>query len=59
MQVQTLVLHGDRDVYVREGREVLAAEIPHARIIIYPGTGHALHWDQPQQFMADLQAFLT
>ena len=59
IQVKTLVLYGDRDVYVREGRQILAAEIPQARVITYPGTGHALHWDQPQRFIADLQAFLT
>ncbi len=57
--MKTLIMYGDQDVYVREGRQILAAEIPQAKIVTYPGTGHALHWNQPQRFMADLHAFLS
>jgi pimeloyl-ACP methyl ester carboxylesterase len=56
---RTLVLYGDQDVYVEEGQQLLAAEIPQATVIIYPETGHALHWDCPRRFVDDLQAFLT
>lgn len=56
---ETLVLYGDRDVYVREGQALLAATIAHATFVTYPMTGHALHWDQPQRFVDDLHAFLS
>jgi len=56
---KTLILYGDHDVYVREGQQLLAGEIPHATFITYPAAGHALHWDCPQRFVDDLHAFLT
>ncbi len=56
---RTLVLYGDHDVYVHEGRQFLATAIPHATFITYPATGHALQWDRPQRFVDDLHAFLT
>lgn len=59
IQAKTLVLYGDHDVYVHEGQQLLAAEIPHATVVIYSAAGHALHWDSPRQFIDDLHAFLT
>ncbi len=59
IQTKTLVMYGDQDVYVREGQQLLAAEISHVTFITYQATGHALHWDQPQRFIEDLHAFLT
>ena len=59
IKARTLVLYGDKDVYVDEGQHLLRAEIPHATVITYPGTGHALHWDSHQRFIDDLHAFLT
>jgi non-heme chloroperoxidase len=56
---KTLVLYGDRDVYVSEGQHILRSIVPQATCVVYPATGHALHWDQPQRFVADLHAFLA
>jgi pimeloyl-ACP methyl ester carboxylesterase len=33
-------------------------EFNNASLIIYRGTGHALHWEEPQRFVADLIQFL-
>jgi pimeloyl-ACP methyl ester carboxylesterase len=55
----TLVVWGDRDVLAfRDEQEALAAAIPSARLVVYAGTGHALHWEQPERFAADLAAFV-
>jgi pimeloyl-ACP methyl ester carboxylesterase len=58
IQAKTLVLYGDQDVYVHEGRQILAQAIAHAQVVIYAAAGHALHWDSPRRFIADLHAFL-
>ena len=55
----TLLLWGERDALIpREDQEQLAATIPGARLIVYPETGHALHWERPERVVADLDAFL-
>ncbi len=55
----TLVLGGASDsVFSRKEQEDLAASIPGARIDIVEGIGHALHWEDPQRFVASLVRFL-
>jgi len=55
----TLVLWGDRDQLARRvDQDVLAAAIPHARLMVYEGTGHALHWEEPERFADDLIGFI-
>jgi pimeloyl-ACP methyl ester carboxylesterase len=56
----TRLLWGDRDALAGRGdQDALAAAIPDARLVVYPGTGHALHWEQPERFAADLTAFVA
>jgi pimeloyl-ACP methyl ester carboxylesterase len=53
-----LVLSGDRDaVFPPAARQALLAQLPRARSVIYPATGHAPHWERPEVFAADLLAF--
>lgn len=55
----TLVLWGEQDgVFPRSEQTALAETIPDATLKIYPETGHALHWERPQQFVDDLLAFI-
>ncbi len=35
----------------------LVTAIPGAKLLIYPDAGHALHWEYPDRFAADLQSF--
>jgi pimeloyl-ACP methyl ester carboxylesterase len=37
----------------------LLASIPGAELKVYPETGHALHWERPDAFVHDLEAFLA
>jgi pimeloyl-ACP methyl ester carboxylesterase len=54
----TLVLWGDRDaIFSRSEQDALVAAIPAARLTVYPETGHALHWERPQEVAADLLQF--
>lgn len=55
----TLVLWGDHDaVFGRHDQDELLGAIPGARLRVYPNTGHALHWEEPEGFVADLEAFV-
>ena len=55
----TLIMWGERDaICPRREQEALAAAIGGARLATYPGAGHALHWEQPREFAADLVTFI-
>lgn len=54
----TLVVWGDQDaIFPRTDQDALLRAIPHARLIVYEGGGHAMHWEDPAQFAIDLMAF--
>jgi non-heme chloroperoxidase len=53
----TVILWGDRDGFLpRSDQEALAAAIPGSRLVIYEGTGHAVHWEEPDRVAADVVA---
>lgn len=54
----TLLCYGERDAFVpRSDQDDLLARIPDAELRIYEGGGHALHWERPGRFAADLVEF--
>ena len=56
----TRILWGDQDAFCPRGEQVfLTAAIPGSDLIVYEGTGHALHWELPARAAEDLAAFLT
>jgi pimeloyl-ACP methyl ester carboxylesterase len=56
----TLLLWGDKDaVFPRATQDGLQARIPGARLIVFPETGHAVHWERPEQFTEDLRDFIN
>ena len=59
IRARTLVLHGGADTVVdpRNGR-LLAARIPGARLVTFPGLGHLLFWEDPDGFAAAVASFL-
>jgi pimeloyl-ACP methyl ester carboxylesterase len=55
----TLLVWGDHDgLLPSEEQQRLAAAIPGARSQLYPDTGHSPHWERPERFAADLEAFM-
>ncbi len=59
IQAPTLVVWGDRDtILTLEERESLTAGIPDARLLVYPGSGHAFYWEEPARVASDLRAFV-
>ena len=58
IKAPTLILWGARDVLCpRADQEALVAEITGARLAVYESAGHALHWEEPERFAADVVAF--
>lgn len=56
----TLVIWGDQDsILTRHDQERLTSAIPGARLLIYPGAGHAFYWEDPARAAADVAAFAT
>jgi pimeloyl-ACP methyl ester carboxylesterase len=58
IQAPALIVWGDRDTYCpRADQDALVAAIADARLVVNPGAGHALHWEEPELFAADLATF--
>jgi non-heme chloroperoxidase len=54
----TLIVWGDQDtIHLRGETEALVEAISGSRLVEYAGAGHALHWEEPARFAADLTAF--
>ncbi len=59
IEAPTLILWGEDDIIIpiEQGRKIESA-IPDARLIAYPGVGHAAQEEAPEQTVADAIAFL-
>jgi non-heme chloroperoxidase len=56
----TRLIWGDRDQYIpRVEQLALEAAIPGAELLVYEGTGHAVHWEEPARAAADVAAFVS
>jgi pimeloyl-ACP methyl ester carboxylesterase len=59
IKVPTLILWGDKDTYtLRPAQDLLVSLIPGSELKVYNDTGHALHWEEPEQFADDLLEFV-
>jgi pimeloyl-ACP methyl ester carboxylesterase len=55
----TLILWEEQDaLFPREEQERLATKIPDATLKVYPESGHAAHWERPEEVVRDLEAFM-
>jgi non-heme chloroperoxidase len=60
VSVPVLLMWGDHDSYaLRAAQDRLREVMPKAQFIAYEGSGHAFHWEDPEQFTKDLVPFLT
>lgn len=58
IKAPTLILWGDHDgIFTLEEQQELDASIPNSTFKLYAETGHGLHVEWPQRFVADLEAF--
>lgn len=60
IKAKTLLLWGEKDaMFSKADQDELLTIIPGSKLIAYPNTGHALHWEHPERFAQDLSAFMT
>jgi non-heme chloroperoxidase len=58
VETPALLVWGDQDAFIpRESQDELLESLGDARLEVYEGVGHALHWEQPQRFAADVAEF--
>jgi non-heme chloroperoxidase len=59
VRVPVLLTWGDADAFAPEAdQQRLARELQLATRRVYPGVGHALHWERPERFALDLVRFV-
>jgi pimeloyl-ACP methyl ester carboxylesterase len=59
-RIRTLVLRGDRDaIFPASEQDALLRLIPGARLRVYDETGHAPHWELPEEVGRDVTAFVS
>lgn len=60
IKVPMLLFWGDKDMFCSaDDQQVFLERVKNVRLIKYAGTGHALHWEHPQRFAADLTMFVN
>jgi non-heme chloroperoxidase len=59
IEAPTLIIWGAQDTFCpRQDQDAFLRAIPGAQLVVYEGAGHALHWEEPERFAADLAAFV-
>ena len=59
IRVPTLIIWGDRDsVATKDDTEALLKAIPGAELVVHPGAGHVLYWEEPDLVASDIAAFM-
>lgn len=59
IEAPTLLVWGDRDGMVsRDDQVKQTAAITGSWLVVYSGTGHAVHWEEPDRFASDLVNFI-
>lgn len=59
IRAPTVIIWGDQDSLLpRSDQEALASAIPGSRLLVYPGAGHSLYWEEPERVASDLAAFV-
>ena len=59
IKAPTLIVWGDKEtVFPRSEQDALVTAIPKATLKVYSEAGHSPHWEKPEQFAKDFDAFL-
>ena len=54
-----LIIWGDKDAYCpKEDQVLLNNALSNSTLLVYEGTGHANHWEEPERFANDLIEFV-
>jgi pimeloyl-ACP methyl ester carboxylesterase len=60
IKVPTLILWGDKEpIFPRSEQLSLVSNIPNAELKIYENVAHNPHWEEPEQFVKDIEEFVN
>ena len=59
VQAPALVIHGSKDLIPLESSREWAVVLPHARLLIIPGSGHFPHLEAPDVYFSAVERFLS
>lgn len=60
LTIPVAIFQGERDAVVTpKTAEIHTELIPHAQLFQYPSSGHAVQWDEAEQFATDLRGFIS
>lgn len=60
VKAPALIVYGNKDAIVpASDQDILASAIRNSTLVIYEGTGHGLHWEEPERFANDLLIFIN
>jgi non-heme chloroperoxidase len=58
--IPTLIIWGDKDLYcLRADQDALLTGITGSKLLVYEGTGHDPHWEEPARFVKDISEFVS
>jgi pimeloyl-ACP methyl ester carboxylesterase len=59
IKAPTFIVWGDKDAIIPQSdQETLVTRIAGSRLVVYPGAGHALYWEEPAHLASDIIAFV-
>lgn len=59
LDAPALLVWGEKDTYApRSAQDRLLSVLPGAKLAVYPGAGHAVHWEDPAGVARDITAFV-
>lgn len=59
IKAPTLIVWGDKDAVIPQSdQKTLLEQIMGSRLVVYPGAGHALYWEEPARFASDIVTFV-
>jgi len=59
IKAPTLLVWGEKDgMFSRSDQDKQLAIIKNAKILVYEGAGHGVHWEEPERFTSDLLNFI-
>ena len=60
INIPVTIFWGEKEtVFLRDEQEKLTKGLPNSRLVVYPNSGHAPHWEEPEKFARDLNKMLA
>jgi len=60
IRVPVTIIWGEKEtVFKRDEQEPLIKGLPNAKFVVYPNSGHAPNWEEPEKFARELNAIFS